>query len=119
MDRYSPPNPFGNQATCGCFGGVTAGPWLCAPASRRVCPFEDDGLPTLKGLNSLRIGPPNAATRPHVSAPLTRVAPADGCKMPRRAKPWFRSGENVWYATVNGRKVSLGVRGKANEAAAW
>jgi integrase/recombinase XerD len=39
--------------------------------------------------------------------------------MPRRAKPWFRSAENVWYATHNGRQVCLGVRGKGNEAAAW
>lgn len=39
--------------------------------------------------------------------------------MARRAKPWFRSAENVWYVTHNGRKVRLGVHGKANEAAAW
>lgn len=39
--------------------------------------------------------------------------------MARRAKPWFRSAENVWYVTHNGRKIRLGVHGKANEAAAW
>ena len=39
--------------------------------------------------------------------------------MPRRAKPWYRSAEDCWYATVNGSQVSLGIRGRANEAAAW
>ena len=39
--------------------------------------------------------------------------------MPRRAKPWFRSAENVWYGTHNGRQACLGVHGKQNEAAAW
>src|SRR5437868_6444495 len=34
--------------------------------------------------------------------------------MPRPAAPWFRSSANTWYATVNGRKVSLGVRGEEN-----
>jgi hypothetical protein len=34
--------------------------------------------------------------------------------MPRPAAPWFRSSANAWYATVNGRKVSLGVRGEEN-----
>ena len=39
--------------------------------------------------------------------------------MPRRAKPWFRTADGFWYATHNGRQLSLGVRGRANEAAAW
>ena len=39
--------------------------------------------------------------------------------MPRRAKPWYRSAEDTWYATHDGRQVSLGVRGQTNEAAAW
>ena len=39
--------------------------------------------------------------------------------MPRRAKPWFRSAEKVWYVTHDGKQVCLGVRGKQNEAAAW
>jgi len=28
--------------------------------------------------------------------------------------PWFRTSKNTWYITLNGRSVSLGVRGKAN-----
>jgi hypothetical protein len=35
----SPAHPFGNLAT---IGGKAEGPWLCAPVSRRVCPFEDE-----------------------------------------------------------------------------
>mgnify|MGYP002779642399 CR=1 FL=1 len=38
--------------------------------------------------------------------------------MPRSAKPWFRESKNGWYATVGGRKVSLGVAGRRNGAAA-
>jgi len=38
--------------------------------------------------------------------------------MPRIAKPWYRSAQGTWYATINGRKVNLGVRGEENEAAA-
>lgn len=40
----------------------------------------------------------------------------------RPAKPWFRATEDRWYATVHGKKVSLGVKGKANRKsanAAW
>ncbi len=36
----------------------------------------------------------------------------------RPAKPWYRESENRWYATVHGKKVSLGVTGKANKKAA-
>ena len=36
--------------------------------------------------------------------------------MPRPAAPWFRSSANNWYATVDGRKVSLGVRGEDNDS---
>src|SRR5262249_18961797 len=32
--------------------------------------------------------------------------------MPRPNKPWFRKSKDAWYATVEGRKVSLGVRGR-------
>jgi len=39
--------------------------------------------------------------------------------MARTARPWYRSSANAWYVTVNGRKVSLGIRGRENEAAAW
>jgi len=38
--------------------------------------------------------------------------------MPRVSKPWFRTSANAWYATLNGRKVSLGVSGKQNKKAA-
>ncbi len=36
--------------------------------------------------------------------------------MARPNKPWFRSNKNTWYATVGGKKISLGVRGKENKA---
>lgn len=39
--------------------------------------------------------------------------------MARRAKPWYRAGEDCWYTTWKGRQVSLGVRGKDSEAEAW
>lgn len=32
--------------------------------------------------------------------------------------PWFRKAKNSWYATFEGRKVALGVRGGGNRAAA-
>jgi integrase len=35
--------------------------------------------------------------------------------MSRQAKPWFRQSKNAWYVKFNGRHVSLGVFGKANE----
>jgi integrase len=38
--------------------------------------------------------------------------------MARPNKPWYRSSERRWYATVNGRKVSLGVKGRKNVKAA-
>src|SRR5262245_43828145 len=42
----SPAHPFGSLATSGTstslVGLNTGGPSLCAPASRRVCPFEDE-----------------------------------------------------------------------------
>jgi hypothetical protein len=37
----------------------------------------------------------------------------------RQPKPWYRSEKDCWYARVNGRKVSLGVRGRANHAEAF
>jgi integrase len=40
-------------------------------------------------------------------------------QMPRRAKPWFRESEGTWYVRLGGRQVSLRVRGRDNEAAAW
>jgi integrase/recombinase XerC len=36
--------------------------------------------------------------------------------MARPNKPWFRSDKNTWYATIDGKKISLGVRGKENKA---
>ncbi len=39
--------------------------------------------------------------------------------MARKGKPWFRQSKGTWYATVEGRKVSLGVRGEENEADAY
>jgi integrase len=38
--------------------------------------------------------------------------------MPRESRPWFRKGKGGWYATVAGRVVSLGVRGRGNRKAA-
>src|SRR5690606_25467071 len=38
--------------------------------------------------------------------------------MARPPYPWFRESKGTWYVTVNGRKVSLGVRGRENERAA-
>src|SRR5690348_17027479 len=38
--------------------------------------------------------------------------------MPRPSKPWFRAAKGSWYVTIDGRKVSLGVRGKENKKAA-
>jgi hypothetical protein len=35
--------------------------------------------------------------------------------MARPSKPWFRESKGGWYCTVDGRKVSLKVRGKENE----
>jgi integrase len=36
--------------------------------------------------------------------------------MPKQCKPWFRESKQTWYATVEGRMKSLGVKGEANEA---
>jgi integrase len=38
--------------------------------------------------------------------------------MGRPSKPWFRASKGTWYCTVEGKKVSLGVRGKENHAKA-
>jgi integrase len=38
--------------------------------------------------------------------------------MARTSKPWFRASKGTWYCTVEGHKVSLGVKGKENEAQA-
>src|SRR5262245_38361760 len=38
--------------------------------------------------------------------------------MARPSKPWFRASKNTWYCTIEGRKVSRGVRGKENARAA-
>jgi len=40
--RVDAAHPFGNLATRQTQQGVWAGPWLCVPALRRVCPFEDE-----------------------------------------------------------------------------
>ncbi|MBM3983352.1 MAG: site-specific integrase [Planctomycetes bacterium] len=39
--------------------------------------------------------------------------------MGRPAKPWIRSSDGAWYATLNGKQTPLEVRGRENEAAAW
>jgi integrase len=39
-------------------------------------------------------------------------------QMPRPQKPWYRSSKDAWYATVGGRRVSLGLKGKSNRLAA-
>jgi hypothetical protein len=53
MDRVFTRLPFGNQATFGSGVGYTEGPWLCAPASRRVCPFEEKGVCALECCRSV------------------------------------------------------------------
>ena len=39
--------------------------------------------------------------------------------MAKPSKPWYRESKKTWYATVGGRKVSLGVRGRENSEAAF
>jgi integrase/recombinase XerC len=40
--------------------------------------------------------------------------------MPKQSKgPWYRESKQTWYATVEGRMKSLGVKGEANEAEAY
>ena len=39
--------------------------------------------------------------------------------MPRPNKPWFRTSKGTWYARVNGRMTSLGIRGRENRRAAY
>ncbi|MFL5330723.1 MAG: tyrosine-type recombinase/integrase [Gemmataceae bacterium] len=34
--------------------------------------------------------------------------------MSRPSAPWYRSAKNAWYVTINGRKIALNVRGRAN-----
>jgi hypothetical protein len=38
--------------------------------------------------------------------------------MARPSRPWFRASKGTWYCTVDGKKVSLGVRGEENKAEA-
>jgi integrase len=38
--------------------------------------------------------------------------------MARASKPWYRESKGTWYCTLDGRKVSLGVRGRENRAEA-
>jgi integrase len=38
--------------------------------------------------------------------------------MARPSKPWYRASKDTWYATLDGRKVSLKVRGAKNEVEA-
>jgi integrase len=35
--------------------------------------------------------------------------------MARPSRPWYRASKDTWYTTLEGKKVSLGVRGKDNE----
>jgi integrase len=39
--------------------------------------------------------------------------------MPRVAKPFFKASRDTWYVSVSGRKLSLGVHGRGNRAAAY
>jgi integrase len=42
--------------------------------------------------------------------------------MAKQSRPWYRASKATWYITVEGKKVSLGVRGQESEAeaiAAW
>ncbi len=39
---FSPALPSATRRPSARMVGWTKGPWLCAPASRRVCPFEDE-----------------------------------------------------------------------------
>jgi integrase/recombinase XerC len=39
--------------------------------------------------------------------------------MGRPSKPWFRKSKNTWYVTIEGRKISLNIKGKENKAEAW
>ena len=38
--------------------------------------------------------------------------------MPREQKAWYRKSKDAWYATIGGKKISLGVKGKSNRLAA-
>lgn len=38
--------------------------------------------------------------------------------MAKPSKPWFRESKQTWYCTLDGRKCSLGVKGRENEAEA-
>ena len=38
--------------------------------------------------------------------------------MAKQSKPWFREGKGAWYATVQGRQTSLGVKGLDNDGEA-
>ncbi|HTU92414.1 MAG TPA: site-specific integrase [Gemmataceae bacterium] len=38
--------------------------------------------------------------------------------MPKRSHPWFRSCKNAWYVKIQGKAVSLGVKGEESEAEA-
>jgi integrase len=39
--------------------------------------------------------------------------------MARPVKPWFRKSKGTWYVTVNGKKISLGVKGRENRREAY
>jgi integrase len=39
--------------------------------------------------------------------------------MARPQKPWFRKGKGTWYATINGKKVSLGIKSREKRRAAY
>jgi integrase len=39
--------------------------------------------------------------------------------MARPQKPWFRESKGTWYVTVNGKKISLGVKGRENRREAY
>lgn len=39
--------------------------------------------------------------------------------MPRRPRPWFRTGKGRWYVQIDGKQVALPATDPADEAAAW
>ena len=62
--------------------------------------------------------------RPHSGAPKGhRIHTAGSTPVARVSEgPWFRAAKNTWYAKVNGKQVSLGVRGsdgKKDATNAW
>jgi integrase len=51
-------------------------------------------------------------------APFEGRASQGSPEIARPNKPWYRASKGAWYATVDGKKVSLGVKGEDNKAEA-